>query len=362
MIVAAVCRSGVGRDAVLAMAQNASRDHRSDAHRYDQKITSITDAFRRGMPPAETHGETHAVVAWRGGREVLAAYGTGYATPCGPDVTHISWSMAKSMTHALVGFLVADGLLDIDSPAAVPEWSGDERARITLRNLLEMRAGLEWVEDYVDGEKSHVIDMLFGAGSNDHAAYAAALPLVHVPGTHWVYSSGTTNIICRALGDVICSDVVTGAGPAQRRQRTEEFIRERLFSPLGMSSATAKFDAAGNFVGSSYVYATASDFARFGRSYVAGRSAAGGEILPVGWVDAARTPVATDPETGNGYGHHWWTWPRLPGALVATGYEGQYTIVIPEADLVVVRLGKTSADIRTNVVDDLVALVEELLR
>jgi CubicO group peptidase (beta-lactamase class C family) len=344
------------------MAQNASRDHRSDAHRYDQKITRIIDAFRRGMPPSETHGETHAVVAWRGGREVFAAYGTGYTTPCGPDVTHISWSMAKSVTHALVGFLVADGRLDIDSPVAASEWADDGRARITMRHLLEMRPGLEWVEDYVDGEKSHVIDMLFGAGSNDHAAYAAALPLVHEPGTHWVYSSGTTNIICRVLGDLIGGGREGGESPAQRRENMTRFINERLLAPLKMSSATAKFDAAGNFVGSSYVYATATDFARFGRLYVAGRSDAGGEILPVGWVDAARTPVAVDPETGNGYGHHWWTWPQIPGALVATGYEGQYTIVLPDDDLVVVRLGKTSADIRTNVVDDLVALVDELRR
>ena len=355
MIVAAVCKSGVGRDAVLAMAQNASRDQRSDAHRYDQKISQAIDSYRGGMPPIATHGETHAVAAWRNGREVFAFHGSGYATPCGPGVTHISWSMAKSMTHALVGFLVADGRLDIDAPVAVPEWAGDDRSRITLRHLLEMRSGLEWVEDYVDGEKSHVIDMLFGAGKDDHAAYAAALPLRHEPGTSWVYSSGTTNIICRILGDVVGGD-----GPLERRSRMETFIAKRLFEPLDMTSAVAKFDDAGNFVGSSYVYATAADFARFGRLYVDGHSSSGEKILPAGWIEAARTPITDDPETGNGYAHHWWTWPRLPGALIATGYEGQYTIVIPDDDLVLVRLGKTPAEIRTNVVDGLVALVDEL--
>ncbi|MFM8390684.1 MAG: serine hydrolase domain-containing protein, partial [Actinomycetota bacterium] len=206
------------------MARNASRDHRSDAHRYDQKISQIIDSYRRGMPPTATHGETHAVAAWRNGREVFAFHGSGHATPCGPGVTHISWSMAKSMTHALVGFLVADGRLDIDAPAVVPEWAGDVRNRITLRHLLEMRSGLEWIEDYVDGEKSHVIDMLFGTGKDDHAAYAAALPLTHEPGTHWVYSSGTTNIICRILGDAIGGD-----GPVERRSRMETFIAKRLF-------------------------------------------------------------------------------------------------------------------------------------
>lgn len=309
------------------------------------------------MPPAETHGETHAVVAWRASQEVFSCFGSGYATACGPDVTHISWSMAKSMTHALVGLMVRDGLVDIDEPAAVPEWRDDARSQITLRHLLEMRPGLEWIEDYVDGERSHVIDMLFGAGKDDHAAYAAALPLVQDPGTHWVYSSGTTNIICRTLGDIIGGD-----GPNERRERMNGFINGRLFGPLGMSSATAKFDAAGNFVGSSYVYATAADFARFGRLYIDGRARSGADILPQGWIEAARSTISVDPETGNGYGHHWWTWPELPGAAVATGFEGQYTIVLPEDDLVVVRLGKTTSEIRQNVVDDLVSLVSELRR
>lgn len=309
------------------------------------------------MPPVETHGETHAIVAWRAGREIFAAYGSGYATECGPGVTHISWSMAKSMTHALVGFMVLDGLVDIDQPAAVPEWCDDERAGITLRHLLEMRSGLEWVEDYVDGDRSHVIEMLFGSGKDDHAAYATSRPLRHRPGTHWEYSSGTTNIICRILGDV-----VGGSGPDARRARMTTFIDQRLFAPLGMASATAKFDPAGNFVGSSYVYATATDFARFGRLYVDGCSPTGAKLLPVGWRDAAREVVAIDPETNNGYGHHWWVWPELPGSLVATGYEGQYTIVLPDDDLVVVRLGKSPAEIRHNVVDDLVALVGELRR
>lgn len=302
------------------------------------------------MPPVTTHGETHALLVMVAGQEALATYGSGFATPCGTDVTYISWSMAKSMTQALVGFMVKDGLVDIDEPAAVPEWEGDPRSKITLRHLLEMRSGLAWSEDYVDGSTSNVIDMLFGVGKSDHAAYAASQPLEHAPGTQWLYSSGTTNIICRILGDVL-----GGVDAIDRRCRMEEFIRRRLFDPLGMTSATAKFDAAGNFVGSSYVYATAADFARFGRMYVNRL-----DLLPAGWLDLAGTPVAFDPETGNGYGHHWWTWPRLPRAIVATGYEGQYTIVLPDEDVVVVRLGKTAAELRSRVVDDLVELIAGL--
>jgi len=315
--------------------QSASPDADVDVSAWERVVSDL-------MSSTTTTGQTLALVAVHRGRIVGEHYGAGHDETS----TFISWSMAKSMTHALVGFLVRDGLIDIDAPAAVPEWRDDERSGITFRHLLEMRSGLEWVEDYVDGERSHVIDMLFGSGKADHAAFAAALPLRHPAGTHWEYSSGTTNIICRILGDLVAGGADTGASPAERRGRMEAFINDRLFAPLGMSSATAKFDPAGNFVGSSYVYATAADFARFGRLYVDGASRDGTKILPA--------------ETGNGYGHHWWTWPQLPGAVVATGYEGQYTIVLPEDDLVVVRLGKSSAEIRANVVDDLVALVNEL--
>ena len=122
------------------------------------------------------------------------------------------WSMAKSITHAAVGILVGDGLLDVDAPAAVPEWRGTDKEAITLLDLLEMRPGLRFVEDYVDAGVSQRLEMLFGDGSDDHAvtrrardhaAYAAALPLDHPPGTVWNYSSGTTNIICGILGTIV---------------------------------------------------------------------------------------------------------------------------------------------------------------
>lgn len=303
--------------------------------------------------PVEQGISLAAVVMHRG--EVVAErYGTQPETAFGPaadldaDSTLISWSTAKSMTHAAVGILVADGRLDPAAPAPVPEWRGTEKERITLLDLLEMRPGLRFVEDYVDGETSHCIAMLFGDGAADHAAYAAALPLDHEPGTVWNYSSGTTNIVTRILGDVI------GGG----REGMEAFLRDRLFAPAGMTSATPKFDDAGTWVGSSYVYATARDFARFGELYRNDGVAPTGErVLPAGWVDHARTFVAHDPESdrmsgvdgGFDYGRHWWMWPRYPGSLAAHGYEGQYILVVPDRELVVVHLGKTEASQRHHV-------------
>jgi CubicO group peptidase (beta-lactamase class C family) len=258
------------------------------------------------------------------------------------DSTLTSWSMAKSITHAAVGILVGDGLLDIDAPAPVPEWVGSPKAAITTLQLLEMRSGLRFVEDYVDDTISHCIEMLFGDSGPSHAAYAAALRLDHEPGTFYSYSSGTTNIIARIIGDIVCGG--PGGDPERRRDRTEAFLHDRLFGPVGMTSAIPKFDAAGDFVGSSYVFATARDFARFGELYRHdGVTDTGDRILPEGWADHARTPVSHDDESGCDYGRHWWMWPQVPGSMACHGHEGQYLVVVPDRELVVVHLGKTDA-------------------
>ena len=273
----------------------------------------------------------------------------------GPDIsvetTLISWSMAKSITHALVGIAQMDGLLHAENNNLFPEWANDERRNITLQQLLEMRSGLSWVEDYVDGDASDVIEMLFGSGVNDNAGYAIDQPLVAEPGSKWVYSSGTTNIVTRLLGNVL------GDTPGSH-ERIERFMRTRLFDAIGMQ-AEPKFDAAGTFVGSSYVYATAREFAKFGQLYLHDGICNGKRILPEGWVNHARTQHVFDEETGLGYGAHWWTLPGERNSLVAAGYEGQYIMVIPERDLVVVRLGKTVAEKRKAVVAQLREVIEQ---
>lgn len=289
------------------------------------------------------HGLSLALVVQQAGEVVYERYGHQPDTVFGPgspvtaDTTLISWSMAKSITHAAVGILVGEGRLDLAATAPVPSWQGTPKEAITLQQLLEMRPGLEFVEDYVDAGVSHCIEMLYGAGQADMAAYAAALPLVHEPGAVWNYSSGTTNIVARIVGDAV------GGG----REGMERFLRVRLFEPAGMQSAIPKFDEAGTFVGSSYVYATARDFARFGELYRNdGVAADGTRVLPAGWRDHARAVIAHDPESGFGYGAHWWTWPDFPGSLACHGYEGQYTVVLPDRELVVVHLGKCPADAR----------------
>ena len=280
-------------------------------------------------------GETLALVVQHRGQLVAEAYADGVTA----DTTLISWSMAKSITHALVGMAQMDGLLDVQAPTGIAMWQDDDRRLITLQHLLEMRSGLSWIEDYVEGNESDVIEMLFGSGKDDHAAYAINQQLSSTPGSEWYYSSGTTNIVARLLGNVL-------GDKHGSNMKTKSFIQKRLFNAIGMTSATAQFDAAGTFVGSSYVYATARDFAKFGELYLRDGVWDGKRILPHGWVDHARAQTVIDDETGQGYGAHWWTQPGEPNSIIASGYEGQQIFVLPERDLVMVRLGKTISEKR----------------
>ncbi|MFN7056012.1 serine hydrolase domain-containing protein [Hyphomonas sp.] len=281
-------------------------------------------------PAPDDLGETHAFLAIQGGRIVAERYAAGLT----PDSTHPSWSKAKSITHALIGLLVREGKLDIHAPAAVPEWqsAGDPRRAITLDQLLRMSSGLQFAEDYVDAGVSDVIEMLFGAGKSDVAAYAASLPLAHPPGTVWNYASGTTNIIAR-----LAAHTLGASGDAFR-----DFMFAELFTPLGMTSASPKFDAAGTFIGSSFCYCTARDFARFGLLYLRDGIWDGRRLLPEGWVGYARTPTPVPPTERLGYGAHWWLGMAGPGSFSANGYEGQYTLLVPDLDLILVRHGKSA--------------------
>jgi CubicO group peptidase (beta-lactamase class C family) len=281
-------------------------------------------------------GETHALIIVHGGRLVAERYAAGF----GADVTCPSWSMAKSITQALAGFAAADGRLDIAAAADVPEWSapGDPRGEITIDHLLRMSSGLAFVEDYDPGHPSDVIEMLFGAGRGDVAAFAAAFPLAHSPGRFFAYSSGTTNIVSRCLAEALG---LSGSG-------FEAFMRRRLFEPLGMTSAAPRFDAAGTFIGSSFCFATPRDFARFGLFFLRGGLWEGRRLLAQSWIDYARTPTfqQVGGDIDGPYGAHWWLDLAGPGSFSANGYDGQYIILCPDCDLVIVRHGATPAAAR----------------
>jgi CubicO group peptidase (beta-lactamase class C family) len=290
-------------------------------------------------------GETRAIVVIARGRLVVERYMPGF----GSNTPLISWSMAKSMTHALVGIAARRGLVNIDRPMGNPRWSGDDpRSAIPWRFWLNMVDGQDYHElDAIEATKNDAARMLFGAGRRDVARFAAGLPLVHAPGSHWNYNSAGINLVADALGNVFAP----GREPAERRARMNAVIREELFGPLGMSSAQAEFDAAGTFVGSAFAYATARDYARFGLLYLRDGLWNGRRILPEGWVDFARSKTPADdcdiygagfwitPATGSGKPMRALT-PNGPRDLFAAqGHEGQIIAMVPSKDLIVVRLG-----------------------
>jgi CubicO group peptidase (beta-lactamase class C family) len=303
------------------------------------------------MSLPEGCGVTDGLMVVQGGKVIVEEYGAEKSA----GSRLLSWSVAKSVTQALCGIAVRDGVLDLDAPAAVPQWRGDERRNITARHLLAMSSGLAFREDYVDGESSDVIEMLFGTGQQDMAGFAAGFPLVAEPGARNSYSSGTTNIVSGMLSRLL-------------DKRADDFVawaRKELWDPIGVGEVDMRVDGSGTFIGSSFVFMALRDWARFGELFLAG---GGGDVLPPGWVDYARSETATAIEPGSNcpmelytpYGAHWWRWPRYKGAFAGHGYEGQHVVVLPHAGAVVCRFGRTpdanKLEVRTRIMDVIDAL------
>ena len=269
------------------------------------------------------HGHPFAFVVLHKGGIVAEHYDQGI----GPDTKLLSWSMAKSFVNALVGMMVKDSLIDIHAPLPIPEWQDDDRKTITLHDLMQMQSGLEWNEDY--GARSDVNVMLHC--EEDMGLYALQKPLEYKPGTHWYYSSGSTNIVVRYLRSLFSSD-----------EAFLSYMRERLFAPLGIRNAIFEQDMSGTPVGSSYLYITAKNFARFGQMYLDDGCVDDERILPEGWVDYTCTPASNSE---NRYGAFFWLnrggkYPDVPKDMYwCDGHDGQCIFIIPSCQLVVVILG-----------------------
>jgi CubicO group peptidase (beta-lactamase class C family) len=290
-----------------------------------------------GEPESGPHIRTRAVVVVVRGRLVAERYAAGY------DRTSVlpGWSMTKTLIGALVGIRVAEGKLDPAAELPVPEWQqrrDDPRRALRLEDLLRMSSGLRWREDY-ENPASEALAMLFRG--HDYGAAQAAQPLESEPGQRYVYSSGTTNLVCRILRTSFASDAEYFAFP-----------RRALFDRIGMHSAVLETDPSGTFVGSSFGYATARDWARFGMLWAQDGVWHGERILPADWVRESMRPGRN---TRGRFGRHLWLnalpaepaeapggFADLPRDLVhMSGYEGQYVAVFPKEQIVAVRLGCT---------------------
>ena len=309
-------------------------------------------------PKASALARTRALVMVHEGQLVLEWYARGITK----GTRLQSWSMAKSMLHAALGIAIGDRRLDPGAAAPVPEWrgKGDPRGRITLLQLAQMTDGLRFDEDYANPH-SHVMQMLFGAGRGDVGASAARAAPAHMPGTRWSYSSGSANLLSRALRDALGG-----------REAYADFLRGRLFARIGMNSAVAEFDAAGTWIGSSYVHATARDYARFGLLYLRGGNWNGEQVVPRAWVERARTPTmasrgeygalfwlnARDPDSGKPAISE-----KLPDDLfLARGFGGQIIAIVPSLDAVVVMLNTNYSDDASAIVDLVARLLNALPR
>ena len=292
--------------------------------------TRLNQALDRAFQETDprTPKRTRAVVVVQDGWVIAERYASGIR----PEMPLIGWSMSKSITHALIGLAIQEGLLDPQRPPTVPEWNDreDPRGEISLDQLLRMNSGLDFKEE-TGAINSDLVRML--TQEADMARFAANKQLVRKPGKKWRYSSGTTNILSRILRHAINDD-----------QRYLNFPSEKLFAPLGMTTAVLESDNSGTLVGSSLVWASALDWARFGQLYLDDGRWNSKQLLPETWVSHARK--ASRGSKG-GYGAHWWLSRRksrrdLPkDSFSAEGYQGQLLLVAPSQRAVIVRLGQT---------------------
>jgi CubicO group peptidase (beta-lactamase class C family) len=262
-----------------------------------------------------------AVVITRHGRIVWERYWLGW----NENSTDNSWSMAKSITDALVGIAISEGKIEgVDQSAAdfIPEWRGTDKEKITLRNLLSMTSGLLWNEDYY--ERSDVTTMIT---SDDQTGYAVSRPRFHDPGDDWYYSTGDTQLF---------SAIITAATGMEAGQYAEE----KLFAPIGLKGAWWDADNAGDTMTFCCVHTTARNFARFGYLFLRNGRWNDKQVVPEDWVKESTKPSQWENQS---YGYYWWLqdYPDVPKDMfMADGFQTKRIYVIPSLDIVAVRIGE----------------------
>ncbi len=284
------------------------------------KLEEITEKL---MDDEAYNGHAFAFMVVHKGIPVMEAYQPQFNS----KTRFLSWSMAKSFTNTLAGILVKEGKWDINQPANIPDWKNDDRKTISINNLMQMQSGLQWNEDY--GNRSDVTQMLYC--QSDFAKFAYQQPLQVALGTKWYYSSGSTNVVNDLIRKTIGND-----------REYYQFAQSRLFGKIGMPDAVFEVDASGTQVGSSYLYATARDYARYALLYLQDGVFKGERILPEGWVKNSTTPAS---DSKGLYGSLFWLnkskrYPSAPEDMYSCdGHDGQHIFMIPSRELAVIVLG-----------------------
>lgn len=276
--------------------------------------------------------KTRAVLVVYKDKIIAEKYDTGFTK----DARLLGWSMTKSINSTLFGILQCQGKINVKNLAPISEWKNDARKNITIHNLLQMNSGLEWDEDY--NTISDVSKMLFL--EKDMTRSQIEKPLVGKPNETWNYSSGTTNLLSGVLRQQFAT-----------HQEYLDFWYTALIDKIGMNSMVVETDLSGNYVGSSYSWATARDWSKLGLLYLHNGQWNGESLFDKDWVKYATTPT---PGSENSYGAQIWlnagnVYPDVPKNMYYfSGYQGQNVYVLPDEELVVVRLGLTkNADVNT---------------
>jgi CubicO group peptidase (beta-lactamase class C family) len=293
----------------------------------DLKYRALAPVIERVFD-GKTYGEkgktvSTALIVLKGGRIVAERYRPGFGIHSG----YRTWSTTKSFTAALLGIAETQGLLDLDSPAAIPEWGypGDPRQAMTYKHLLWMSSGL-----FSGGPNTYSVYF----GGQDVISAVTSTPLEVAPGTRWKYANNDTLLTLRALRHLLKDDL-----------RFLRYPYDELLHPLGIYHTRMEVDHLGTFVGSSQTYTTARDLARFGLFLAADGVWNGKRLVPEGWVKFSTTPAPTKPQVPGqwGYGAQFWLLDRMPGVPPGTyttaGNKGQFVTVVPGHDLVIVRTG-----------------------
>ncbi|MCS6971749.1 MAG: beta-lactamase family protein [Leptospiraceae bacterium] len=293
---------------------------------------------------------TDAFLLVRGGKIVFERYARQFHR----NRRHLVWSVTKSFVNTFIGMAVLDGRLKIEDSVSkyYPALSGGGKEAITIDHMLRQSSGLFWSEGYESSPlKSSVVAMLYTRGRNNMGAFAAAEDLIYPPGTHWYYSSGNSNLLMAMLRNVY--PIKDG------KDELEDLMFNRLFKAIGMRYVTFERDGAGIPVGSSYLYMTARDLARFGYLYLHDGVWQGKRLLPEKWVrytttmaPAYYTTELHPEDKKDNPGAHWYVnlgipernqeppWPDAPSdTFAALGHWGQSLFVIPSLDIVAVRFG-----------------------
>jgi len=284
-----------------------------------------------------------AIVVVNNGHIVGEAYGDGFnaSTPL------LGWSMTKTVNAALAGMAIKDGKLSLDQKNLFPQWAGDARKDISVADLMAMTSGLAWNEDQGSSPDPDRLENL----ASDAVAFARDRALVAPPGTKFNYSGGSSVLLARLWQNAIGAEART-------------YPQQRLFKPLGMTSAVLEADPSGTFLGEAFLYANAHDWARFGEFLRLNGAWNGEQLLPRSFVDYMRSPVpASDEGHGPVYGRGAvWLAPgegfNLPAdTFMLQGHLRQVIAIIPSRKLVILRMGLTREDIGYSVAKLLYAIV-----